>query len=191
MPPRIGYIGTFNYLPNRAGVEWFIRSVWPRIKREVPTVHLRLVGEGSDRYFSGMGADIEGLGWVSDPSVEIASWSTMIVPLHIGAGTRVKIAEAFSRKCPVVSTSLGAFGYLVPNGEDLLLADNAQDFASACVLLIKNPELGLRISKNAWKKFLKSWAWDAIGASVSKAVEECVNRSNYELSQSHPVQADK
>jgi glycosyltransferase involved in cell wall biosynthesis len=100
----------------------------------------------------------------------------MIVPVHWGGGTRVKIAEAFSKKCPVVSTSLGAFGYEALNGEDLLLADNVQDFASACVLLLKNTELGMRLSENAWKKFLKKWTWDAIGASVLKAVDQCLNQ---------------
>lgn len=106
------------------------------------------------------------------------AWSGMIVPVKIGGGTRVKIAEAFSRKCPVVSTTLGAFGYDGISGQDLLLADTAENFASACVLLVKNPELGLRISENAWRKFLKSWTWDLIGESVSRAIEECLMRRN-------------
>ena len=185
VPPRIGFIGTFKYLPNQAGVKWFIQSVWPRVKREVPAVHLRLVGEDSDRYFSELDGDIEGLGWVYDPSSEIASWAAMIVPVQIGAGTRVKIAEAFSRKCPVVSTSLGAFGYEVHSGDDLLLADTAQDFASACVLLLKSTELGLTISENAWRKFLNSWTWDAIGRSVNRAVEEALVKSYFEKARGH------
>lgn len=187
MPPRIGFIGTLKWLPNQEGVEWFIRHVWPRIKSEFPTVHLRLVGEGSDRYFPEIGADIDGLGWIADPSAEIASWSAMIVPVMVGGGTRIKIAEAFSRKCPVVSTTLGAFGYEVCNGEDLLLADKAEDFASACVLLVKNMELGLKLSENAWKKYLERWTWNSIGVSVSKALEECLIRSNCEYSQSDTI----
>jgi polysaccharide biosynthesis protein PslH len=178
VPARLGFIGTFEYVPNRIGAEWFINKVWPRVKKEAPETKLRLVGSGSDEYFPRMGPDIDGLGYVEDPTVEIASWSAMIVPVRLGAGTRVKIPEAFSRKCPVVSTSLGAFGYKVLNGQDLLLADDAQDFASACVLLLKSTELGLRLSENAWKKFLDHWTWDSIGASVSNAVNECLNRSN-------------
>ena len=179
VPPRIGFIGTLKWDPNRDGIEWFIRRVWPQIKTEIPTVHLRLVGKGTDEYLPELGPDIKGLGWMLDPSSEIASWSAMIVPVHIGAGTRMKIAEAFGRKCPIVSTSLGAFGYEVINGEDLLLADSPQDFASACVLLVNNRELGSKLSENVWKKFLKNWTWDSIGTSVSKAVSDCLSRSNY------------
>ncbi len=176
IPPRIGFIGTLNWLPNKSGVEWFIGSVWPLIKSDVPTARLRLVGEGTDSHYPDPGSDIDGLGWVEDPGSEIASWSAMIVPVHMGGGTRVKIAEAFSKKCPVVSTSLGAFGYEVLNGEDLLLADNVQDFASACLRLLKDKQLGLKLSENAWKKFLKRWTWDSIGEEVSIAVRECLSK---------------
>ena len=146
-PPRIGFIGTLRWLPNKSGVEWFIRDVWPQIKREMPMVRLRLIGEGSGESIASLGPDIDGLGWVEDPSREIASWSAMIVPVRCGAGTRVKIVDAFSKKCPVVSTSLGAFGYEVLSGEDILLADNPMDFAQACVQLLKDTGLGAKLSK--------------------------------------------
>jgi polysaccharide biosynthesis protein PslH len=174
MPPRLGFIGMCGFAPNRDGIEWFIRQVWPKIKRVVPDVRLRLVGLESDKVFPSMGLDIDGLGFVKDPADEVATWSAMIVPIWFGGGTRVKIAEAFSRKCPVVSTSMGAFGYEVVNGEELLLADDAHAFGAACVRLIRSPELGKTISEGAWNKFLKNWTWDSIGASVSKAVEDCL-----------------
>jgi len=180
LPARLGFIGSFLWMPNRIGVEWFIRDVWPLIKRDAPDIKLRLIGKGSNENCPSMGPDIDGLGYVEDPTEEVATWSAMIVPVTVGGGTRVKIAEAFSRKCPIVSTTLGAFGYQVINGEDLLLADSPQDFASACVLLVNNRELGSKISENAWKKFLKNWTWDSIGTSVSMAVRECLNRNNYE-----------
>jgi len=177
-PFHLGFIGNLNFMPNRFGIEWFIRDVWPLIKRDVPDAHLHLVGKGSDGDIAHLGPDIEGLGWVEDTSLEIASWSAMIVPIHMGSGTRVKIAEGFSRKCPIVSTSLGAFGYDVVNGEDILIADNAQDFASACILLLRDRLLGSRISENAWGKFLKYWTWDSISESVFNAVKMCLNRKN-------------
>ena len=96
----------------------------------------------------------------------------MIVPVRCGAGTRVKIVEAFSKKCPVVSTKLGAFGYEVLSGEDILLADDPRGFASACVLLLRDTSLGAKLSENAWNKFLHKWTWDSIGETVFDAVEK-------------------
>ncbi len=81
----------------------------------------------------------------------------MIVPIKFGGGTRVKIAEGFARKCPVVSATIGAFGYGVRNGDELLLADRADDFASACVRLLRNPQLGEALSEKAHRLFLQQW----------------------------------
>ncbi|BFU93234.1 MAG: hypothetical protein NTAFB01_44210 [Nitrospira sp.] len=132
-----------------------------------------------------MGPDIEGLGFVDDPTSEIATWSAMIVPIRTGGGTRIKIAEAFSRKCPVVSTSQGAFGYQVVDGEDLLLADSAEEFAAACVLLVQHGYLGRKMSETAWKKYLNNWTWDSIGESVANAVKQCLTRSGELTELSH------
>jgi glycosyltransferase involved in cell wall biosynthesis len=98
----------------------------------------------------------------------------MTVPIRIGGGTRIKIAEAFSKKCPVVSTSLGAFGYDVVDRQDLMLADTAQDFASACLSLIKDENLGSILSENGWEAFLRHWTWESMFPAVSRVVEECL-----------------
>ena len=85
--PRIGFIGNCTFLPNEEGIKWFIRDVWPAIKRKFPTAQLRLVGRGSEGYLTKLGPDIIGMGWLEDPGDEIASWSVMIVPIKVGAGT--------------------------------------------------------------------------------------------------------
>jgi polysaccharide biosynthesis protein PslH len=169
-PARIGFLGLCSYEPNRRGVEWFIRSVWPRIKREAPEARLRLAGLESDRDLPSMGPDIDGLGYLDDLGDEVASWTAMIVPLHIGGGTRIKIVEAFSRRCPVVSTTLGAFGYEFRSGEELMLADTAEDFADACLRLMRDRTLGSRLSEQAWRRFMREWTWEAVAGPVEDMV---------------------
>jgi|HubBroStandDraft_6_1064221.scaffolds.fasta_scaffold06196_5 glycosyltransferase involved in cell wall biosynthesis len=175
-PLRIGFIGAFNHQPNEEGAKWFIREVWPLVKREYPRVQLRLVGRKSDGHLMKLGADIAGLGWLEDPSDEIASWSAMIVPIRFGGGTRVKIAEAFARRCPVVTTAVGAFGYDVHDGKEVLLADRPEDFASACVRLLRNPQLGEALSETAHKRFLQEWTWDSFQNNVVAVMDECLAR---------------
>ena len=177
VPKRLGFIGLFQYVPNRTGIEWFIREVWPRIKHAAPDTRLRLVGVDSDKDLPNMGPDIDGLGFVKDTTEEIATWSAMIVPIRFGGGTRIKIAESFSLRCPVVSTKIGAFGYELHNGEEILLADSAEDFGKACIRIMNDQALAERISENAWKKFLTNWTWDSIGESVKSAVQSCVIHS--------------
>jgi len=176
--PRIGFIGNCTYMPNEEGVKWFIREIWPIIKREYPMAQLRLVGHGSEGYLTKLGPDIIGLGWLEDPGNEIASWSAMIVPIKVGAGTRVKVAEGFARKCPIVATTLGAFGYGVENKRELLLADTADEFAAACTLLLRNPEFGEAVSERAYKCFLERWTWDSYETTIGTVIQECLAQSN-------------
>jgi glycosyltransferase involved in cell wall biosynthesis len=183
-PPRIGFIGLFEYFPNRQGIHWFVNECWPRIKAEVPNARLRLVGRDSDGPLKPLGEDIDGLGWVANPSNEMSTWSALIVPLHIGAGTRIKIAHGFSQKCPIVSTSLGAYGYGAVDGRELYLADSAETFSKACIQAIRKPEIAAQMAERAWHLFIEKWTWEAIRPSVWAAAEECLRKpdglqSNY------------
>ncbi len=175
---RIGFIGTFGWEPSGQGVDWFVRNVWPIIKRELPQAELRLVGRGSEVCCARSAQGATGLGWLDDPSEEIATWSVMIVPIRFGGGTRLKMAEGFARKCPIVATTIGAFGYNVRDGEEFLLADDAHDFASACVRLVREPDLGRTLAERAHQRFLREWSWDVQEGKVRAVIRECLARSD-------------
>jgi glycosyltransferase involved in cell wall biosynthesis len=179
IPPRVGFIGTFEYSPNREGIEWFVRECWPRIKRQVPGARLRLVGSGSDDiHLKAAGSDIDGLGWVPDPTEELQTWSVMVVPILSGAGTRVKIAHGLSRKCPIVSTGLGAFGYGVEDGCEMYIRDSASSFADACVSALTRPEEAAQMAERGWSRFVESWTWEATRPLVWAAAEDCLRRNS-------------
>lgn len=177
VPPRIGFIGQFEYSPNRDGVRWFLNECWPNIKSAVPDARLRLVGPGSVGLVQGQERDVDVLGWVTDPSEEMLTWSLMTVPIRVGGGTRVKIAQAFSLKCPVVSTRLGAYGYDVQDGIEMYLADSAAAFSNACIKSIREPEETMRMAERAWGEYLKKWTWKAIYPRVWEAAENCLSLS--------------
>ena len=173
-PPRIGFIGLLSYPPNGDGVRWFARTVWPRIKQAHPSVRLRIAGGGADSELARLGPDLDLLGWVEDASAEIATWSLMIVPIRMGGGTRIKIAEGFGRRCPVVSTRLGAFGYDLTTGREILLADDPQDFSRACLGILSDEALGKALASAAWEKYQRHWTWEAMRPAVGAAVQCCL-----------------
>lgn len=173
-PPRIGFIGTLNYAPNLDGVRWFIDRVWPLIRKTRPDARLRLVGAATDSGIAGSGERIDGLGFVDDSQAEISTWSLTVVPILVGGGTRIKIAEAFSRKCPVVSTGQGAYGYDIESGKECLLADSPAEMADACLRLLADPDLAIRMAETAWAAYQAKWSWEAIAPRVAAAFESCL-----------------
>jgi len=173
-PPRLGFMGVFDHLPNVEGIHWFVRDCWPAIKRAIPDARLRLVGRFSDGPLTPDGVDIDALGYLDDPTQEMSTWSAMVVPVQTGAGTRGKIAHAFSVKCPVVSTSLGAYGYDARNAREIFLADAAAPFAAACVRTITEPHEASAVAERAWQQFLEKWTWDAIRPRIWAAADACL-----------------
>lgn len=174
-PPRLGFVGTFNYAPNREGMRWFVHQVWPLILAKLPAARLRLVGAGAGQETWSGAKNLEPLGFVADTAKEMATWSASIVPLFVGGGTRIKIAESFSRQCPIVSTSLGAYGYEVTDGQELWLADTPADFAAKCLLALSDPAAGRLLAGRAWEKFLRLWTWDAQAGRVAAVVHSVLN----------------
>lgn len=176
-PPRVGFVGTLYYPPNRDGVRWFLESVWPLILRQIPDARLRLAGVGGAEIGNGS-PNVDRLGWLAEVGSEMAGWSLAVVPLFAGGGTRVKIAEAFSRKCPVVSTKLGAYGYDVADGRELLLADAPEEFAAKCLRILTQPDAGRVLAENAWQKFIANWTWDVIARRVVEAAGSVLQKKD-------------
>src|SRR5215469_3399332 len=100
----------------------------------------------------------------------MSNWSLTIVPVLAGGGTRIKILDAFSRKCPVVSTSVGCYGYDVQDRRELLVADNPEDFAAACLRILNNPLEGIGLAENAWTKFSTTWTWESHVGRIAEII---------------------
>jgi polysaccharide biosynthesis protein PslH len=168
--PWLGFIGRLDYLPNRDGLAWFIRTVWPLVHAQRPDARLRVVGKIPPTADYLYAPGIEALGFVPDAAAEMNQWCAMVVPLRIGGGTRIKILEAFSRRCPVVSTTLGAYGLGTRSGHELLIGDEPQSLADQCLAMLEQPERGEPLSAAAWTLFTTRFTWPKIGEQVEQAV---------------------
>ena len=94
------------------------------------------------------------------------AWLQM-VPLRIGGGTRLKIAEGLAMANPVVSTSLGAQGLALHHDEHLLLADTPDAFANAMLRYLNDPELRRRHAQAGRARILERYTWDALGNQLA------------------------
>ena len=79
----------------------------------------------------------------------LAKASTVVVPLWIGGGTRLKILEAMAMGRAVVSTTIGAEGLDLEPERDIFIANEPTTFARRVVDLLKHPELAARMGRLA------------------------------------------
>ncbi len=71
-------------------------------------------------------------GYVPDPTPYLAAADPFVVPLHAGGGMRVKILDAWLWGLPIVSTSIGAEGIELADGEHILIEDGEAGVLGRC-----------------------------------------------------------
>ena len=85
-----------------------------------------------------------------------------MVPLKIGVWTRLKIYEAMAAGIPVVSTTIGAEGLDVRNGEDIHIADSPEDFAARCLELLNDSAARSSIADAAMEMVRSRYSWEIV-----------------------------
>lgn len=168
---RIGFIGNFAHEPNRQGLQWFIDQIWPSIKRSNPDAQLRVIGNHHNLIESN-DKRIFFLGYLDQIKAELESWNHTVVPIQTGSGTRVKIAEALAAKIPIVSTTIGARGYISKTSAHILLADTPAAFAQHCDNLLNNIELNQNIQREGAVYFDRELSKTALQQNISTIVAQ-------------------
>lgn len=151
--PSIIMAGSFynSLSPMVRGAHWVLDEILPLIKKEIPDIHLYFVGRGSkENMASVQRADVTSTGTLPTVLPYLCNADVAIVPLKFESGTRFKILEAGAARVPIVSTTLGAEGLPIADGEGILLADDAHTFAAAIVKVIKDPEFAAKLTMNCF-----------------------------------------
>lgn len=143
------FTGSMNFRPNYAAMKWFIKSIYPLILEAVPDAQLLITGGGKDRDLPDA-KNLRRLGHVPDVRPYLTSATVAVVPLLHGGGTRLKILEAMALNTPVIATTKGAEGLEVTDGQEILIADEPDHFASQVVSVLRNPELGDKLAGHAY-----------------------------------------
>jgi hypothetical protein len=169
------HLGSMDWLPNVVGIRWFANSVWPRVRAGEAGARFHLAGRDSDRI--GLNTTIPGFeihGPVDDAAAFIRDHGILVVPLHAGSGMRIKIIEAMAHGKPIISTRIGAEGIPLTSGHDAILADSAEAFAEAVLLLVRDAGARRRLGGNAWRLARSEFDEAAIARRFLRRLQEVV-----------------
>ena len=143
--------GTRAESPNVDSLIWFIDEVMPLLDQ--------IIGDKYNLHVAGVVASVDmqsrfssRIKHLGNPQVLTnlyASSRIFIVPTKTAAGLPTKLIDACSAGLPVVATSLTAEQAGLTGGTDVLLADTATDFASACARLYTDDYLWSNIRNSA------------------------------------------
>jgi glycosyltransferase involved in cell wall biosynthesis len=174
----IVFTGKMDYRPNVDAALWFAGDILPRVRRLCPTAVFQIVGQTpapAVQRLNGRGGVVV-TGAVPDTRPHIAGAALYVAPLRMGGGTRFKLLEAWALERPVVATRIGAEGFPVQPGRELLLADGAADFAAAVVQLLTDRALAARLGEAGRAMVAHHYDWRKIVPRV-EAVYRSIARS--------------
>lgn len=162
------FTGKMDFRPNVDAVLWFAGEVLPLVRREVPDAHFWVVGQRPHPRLASLRGNpaVTLTGYVEDTRPYIAGAAVYVAPMRIGGGTRLKLLEAMAMERAIVATRLGAEGYEVRDGEELLLADDAASFARAVVALLRDPARRAALGRAA-RRFVESrYDWRVLAPRI-------------------------
>jgi glycosyltransferase involved in cell wall biosynthesis len=170
----IAFFGNITWGANVDAVTWFVDGILPKVWEKMPSAQFRVIGPGSEQIVRRK----------PDPRITCIGPSHIpdamkdatigIVPVISGTGVRLKLLEMLSLGVPVVTTSLGALGTGCVHEEHALIADDADSFANAVVLLLEDAELRKKLTQ-AGQKLIQKHSWESFYPQILGAFEKAVS----------------
>lgn len=177
--PSALFCGALDYRPNTDGLDWYFSEIHQRVLARRPDFKVTLVGKNPTPEVSAY-AKLPGVDFAGEvPDVRPfyqKAW-LQIVPLRIGGGTRLKIAEGLAMANPVVSTTLGAQGLELDHDQHLLLADTPDEFAGAIIRYLEDADLRQRHAAAGRARILERYTWGALGDRLATRLETLTTAS--------------
>lgn len=180
-PHNLVFTGSMDWLPNEDGIRWFVDEIYPLLKKRVPDISLTVVGRNpfpSLHQLAARDPSVEVTGRVPDVRPYMEAAEVYVIPLRIGGGTRLKVFEAMAMERPIVSTTVGAEGLPVRDGENLLLADTPVEFSEAVARLLANRELATKLAANAAEMVRRNFGWGGVANQFMESCAEAIMRRN-------------
>jgi glycosyltransferase involved in cell wall biosynthesis len=167
------FIGNLAHRPNDDAVLFFMQEVYPRVRQKLPVVRLDIIGDNPSAAIAAYNSeDVRVLGYVPKVEPYLRDRRVFVAPLRFGAGIKGKVGEAMAHGIPVVTTSIGAEGFGLTHGLDVMIADDPESFADAIQQLYSQKELWERVAFNGRLRIEKHFTPDVIAKTINNSIRE-------------------
>ncbi len=158
------FVGGFGHRPNIDAVTFLCEEIWPKVRRAVPDLKLRIAGANPPEEILAYGRAEQGidvLGFVADLYPYYRNSVANVAPLRFGAGIKGKVLAAMMVGLPTVATPVAAEGMGLTDGEDIVIGADAVAMAEGIVRLVRDAALWKKISDASVRAAQRSFSVDA------------------------------
>jgi polysaccharide biosynthesis protein PslH len=178
-PKTLVFTGNMGYAPNEEAVLLFAREVWPLLRRDYPQLRFHIVGTNPSapvRALGAAGEGIEVLGEVPDVAEHLGRATIAVCPMRSGSGIQNKVLEAMSTGTPVVATPIANRGVGAEDGRELLVAEEADQFAEAITRLLGDEGLRAGLANGGRALVERRFRWEEHARALAETYSAVLER---------------
>ena len=145
-----------------------MKEIYPLVSEHLRDAKFYIIGDKAPPEIAALATErIIVAGLQRDVRPFFDSVKLSVAPLRFGAGVKGKINQSMAFGVPVVATSMAIEGMELQDREDILVADEPEEFARAIIELYESEELWTGFLRMVWenhalcirpKRRAKSWS---------------------------------
>jgi glycosyltransferase involved in cell wall biosynthesis len=172
--------GKMSYHANVSMTLHLVRDIMPLVWDKRPDVRLTIVGAEPAREVLALQQQpmVTVTGRVNDVRPYLRRATAAVAPLTYGTGTQNKVLEAMACATPVITTPQAATSLAAQPGHEVLVEQDAADFAGAILSLIAEPEQQRRVGWAGRRYVEAHHDWAAIAARLEGIYDRVIQQRN-------------
>lgn len=176
--------GNMQYFPNENGVLYFVKNIFPNIKKRHHDIKFYIVGKDPTNKINKLhdGKNVIVTGYVEDICDYLTKSLIGVYTLYSGTGMQNKILEALACGLPTVATPIALQGIPEISNDHLLLSRTDKEVIDNIELLINNVEIRNRLSTTAKKFVFESYTWNNNAKKLEEMWYSAIGQRNSNLS---------
>jgi len=173
------FSGNFAYHPNEDAAIFLLSEVWPQLRRVLPGMRLRIVGNSPGSSLLRLARqfpDVEVTGFVPDLRQHLLEADVAVAPIRLGgAGLHCKALEAMACGTPIVISPMVTGLQGLP-GQDYLVAGSVSEYVQSIRTVLENPGLAKALSENGRRLVVENYSWEKTTQRLESLYDELLQR---------------
>lgn len=167
------FSGAMSYAPNIDAAEYLIKEIMPIVWQQKPDVKIAIAGGGAPLSLQKLANErVVMPGWVDDMKEYYSQSNIFIAPMQIGTGLQNKLLEAMAMNMPCITSTLANQALKAKDKTEILIANNAKEYADCVLRLLDNPTLAKEIADVGKDYVYQHYSWKTNCDRLSKIFYE-------------------
>jgi glycosyltransferase involved in cell wall biosynthesis len=181
VPQTIVISGKMSYHANVTMTLFLVNDIMQKVWQRAPDVRVWVVGKDPPQEVQALAANrlVTVTGTVSDVRPYLQRASLAAAPIRYGAGIQNKVLEAMACATPVIASSQAISALNVKPEEEILAADQADEFAYKILGLLADIPRQRKLGQAGRNFVEREHSWRAVAGMLERYYQEAIIKKDY------------